>query len=259
MAATSRLPTTRGVDMGAPFRWLAGGWRDLWASWPVSLAYGMVVAAACAGVAMALIASGLAYWTLALTCGFVFIAPVLAMGNYETGRRLEAGERPTLGSTFFVPQAFRQDLAYLGLALLVIFFVWGQVAQVVYGLSTFQIHRTAASLIAFATGTDDGRRMLVVGSAIGGGIAFLTYVLVVVSAPMLLDRRNSVFEATVTSVRAVKGAFAPLLLWAFIIAALTLGSAATGFFALVIVFPWLGLASWRAYRDLVEMPDQPQH
>ena len=177
------------------------------------------------------------------------------MGNYETGRRLEKGQKPTLVSAFIVPQAFRQDVAYLGLTLLVMFFMWGQIAQVVYGLSTSQIHRTIAALIHFATGVPEGRRMLVVGSLIGGVIAFLTYCLVVVSAPMLLDRRNSIFEATVTSVRAVNGAFAPMLLWAFIIATLTLGSAATGFAAFVIVFPWLGLASWRAYRDLVAEPN----
>ena len=28
--------------------------------------------------------------------------------------------------------------------------------------------------------------------------------------------------------------------------------AGTGFLALVIVFPWLGLATWRAYGELVE-------
>lgn len=251
MAATYRLPATRKVGLGAPLRWLAGGWRDVWASWPVSLSYGVAVAAACAAVAGALIATDLAYWAFALTCGFVFVAPVLAMGNYETGRRLERGERPTLASAFIVPQAFRQDVAYLGLALLIIFFIWGQVAQIVYGLSTFQIHRTAEALVAFAVDTDEGRRMLLTGSLVGGVIAFLTYGLVVVSAPMLLDRRTSVFEATVTSVRAVHDNLAPMLLWAAIIAVLTLGSAATGFAALVVVFPLLGLASWRAYRDLV--------
>ena len=255
MSGAYRLPSTRAVELSAPFRWLREGWGDLWASWPASLAYGLVIAAVCAGLGAALIASNMAYWAFALTCGFVFVAPVLAMGNYETGRRLETGQKPTLVSAFIVPQAFRQDVAYLGLALLVIFFMWGQIAQVVYGLSTFQIHRTVAALMHFATEVPEGRRMLVVGSLIGGAIAFLTYCLVVVSAPMLLDRRNSIFEATVTSVRAVNGAFAPMLLWAFIIAILTLGSAATGFAAFVIVFPWLGLASWRAYRDLVVEPN----
>ena len=42
-----------------------------------------------------------------------------------------------------------------------------------------------------------------------------------------------------------------MLLWAVIVATLVLASAATGFVALIVVFPWLGLASWRAYRGLV--------
>ncbi len=250
MADSFRLSAPKVVGWSAPFRWLAGGWTDLWRAWPACLAYGFAVAAGCAGLAALLIATNMAFWVFALTCGFVFIAPVLAMGPYEAGRRIETGQRVTLGSVFLVPQAFRQDAAYLGLTLLVIFFIWGQVAQIVYGLSTYEIHRTLPALADFALRTAKGRRMLIVGSMIGGVIAFLTYCLVVVSMPMLLDRRNSVFEATVTSVRAVNANFAPMLLWAFILAVLTLGSAATGFAALVVVFPWLGLSSWRAYRDL---------
>jgi len=44
----------------------------------------------------------------------------------------------------------------------------------------------------------------------------------------------------------------PMLLWAGIIAALVALSVLTAFAGLVLVFPLLGLASWRAYRDLVE-------
>ena len=67
---------------------------------------------------------------------------------------------------------------------------------------------------------------------------------------MLLDRRNDVFIAVVTSVRTVVVNFWPMALWALILAALTLSTAATGFLALTVVFPWLGLASWRAFREL---------
>lgn len=250
----SGLPSVRRVGWTAPFRWLGGGWVALWRSWPVSLAYGLAVAALCMTIGRALLASHLSYWAVALTCGFVFVAPVLAMGNYETGRRLDMGQRPTLAGTFIVPQAFRQDVAYLGMALFLIFGFWIQAAQIVYGLSTFQIHRTLDAFLAFALTTEEGHTMLAVGGLVGGAIAFVTYVLVVVSAPMLLDRRHSVFEAAVTSFRAVNENLGPMLLWAAILAALTLGSAATGFAALVVVFPWLGLASWRAYRDLVDAP-----
>lgn len=255
MSAPIRLPDVNAVTLGAPFRWLGLAWSDLWKAWPSCLAYGLSVAAFSAWLSGMLIISNMAFWALSLSCGFVFIAPLLAMGPYEAGRRLEAGEAPHLGDILLLPRAFRADVALLGLALLVIFFIWTQIAQIVYGLSTYQIHRTLSALAQFALDTADGRRMIVVGSVIGGGIAFLTFCLVAVSAPMLLDRRNSVFEATVTSVRAVTANFAPMVLWAVLIAALIVGSALTGFLALVVVFPWLGLATWRAYRELVRTAD----
>ena len=94
--------------------------------------------------------------------------------------------------------------------------------------------------------------MLLTGTVTGGVIAFVTFALVVVSAPMLLNPHANVFAAVATSVRAVNANFFPLLLWAMIITSLLLLSAATGFLALIVVFPWLGLASWRAYRSLVD-------
>jgi uncharacterized membrane protein len=54
-----------------------------------------------------------------------------------------------------------------------------------------------------------------------------------------------------TSVRATAANFGPLMLWAALVLALVSLSAATGFALMVLVFPWLGLASWRAFRDLV--------
>jgi uncharacterized membrane protein len=93
--------------------------------------------------------------------------------------------------------------------------------------------------------------MVLAGSLIGGAIAFFAYSLVVVTAPMLLDRRNDVFLAVVTSVRTVIINFWPMVVWAGILAAMTLSTTATGFLGLTLVFPWLGLASWRAYRELV--------
>jgi uncharacterized membrane protein len=47
----------------------------------------------------------------------------------------------------------------------------------------------------------------------------------------------------------------PMMQWAASIAGMLLLSAATCFVGLVIVIPWLGLASWRAYRCLVAAPD----
>lgn len=245
------LPAVAKVGVGAPFRWLGGAWSDLWKAPFPCLAYGLALSAFSLWFTLTVYAHGASHWIFALSCGFVFIAPLLAMGLYETARCLERGQKPTLLAMILVRDALRQDLAYLGLALLLIFGIWVGFAQIVYGLSTRQIHRNLPDLIAFATGTFEGRRMIAVGSLIGGAVAFLAYSLVVITAPMLLDRRNDVFMAVATSVRSVIMNFRPMVLWALILAALTLSTAVTGFLGLTLVFPWLGLASWRAYRELV--------
>ncbi|WP_206599337.1 DUF2189 domain-containing protein [Methyloceanibacter stevinii] len=218
------------------------------------LTYGLLLAIVSFAIGYALVVSNAEFWALALTCGFVFVAPMIAMGLYQAGRSIERGEKPTLGEMLYVRDAVRGDLAYLGLFLLMIYLLWGRIAQIVYGLSTYQLHRTVDDFVTFALTTSDGNTMLVTGTLAGGLIAFLTYCGVVVAAPMLLDRHTGVFTAIATSVRAVAENFWPMLIWAAILGVLTLASAATGFIALIVVFPWLGLASWRAYRDLVPGP-----
>lgn len=252
METTTGLPAIRPVSPAAPFRWLADGLRDFIRAPGPMLVYGAVAAAASFALCYGVYVTNGAFWVLALTAGFVFVAPVLAMGPYEAGRRLDLGERPTLGQVLFVRSAFRQDVAYLSLLLVLVYFLWGRVAQIVYGLSTFRRHEGSAALVDFALNSAEGHNMLLVGALTGGALAFATYALVVVSAPMLLDPRANAFAAVATSVRAVNTNFFPLLIWAVIIILLLAISAATGFLILVIAFPWLGLASWRAYRELVE-------
>jgi uncharacterized membrane protein len=248
------LPEVSTIDMGTPFRWLGGGWRDLWKAPAPCLAYGLILAVISVLLCYALVVANAAFWVLTLTLGFVFVAPMLAMGLYEAGRAIEHGEMPTLRQMLFVRSAVRLDIAYLGLALVLIYLFWGRIAQIVYGLSTYHLHRTVEEFVAFAVGTSDGHTMLMTGSIVGALIAYLTYCLVVVSAPMLLDLRTNVFTAIATSITAVVENFWPMTLWAAILAILVLFSAATGFIALVVIFPWLGLASWRAYRELVPEP-----
>jgi uncharacterized membrane protein len=252
MDATLGLPAIRTITLATPFGWLADGWRDLLKAPGPLLLYGLGVAVASFALCYGLYVTNGTFWVMTLTAGFVIVAPILAMGPYEAGRRIERGERPRLGQILFVRSAFRQDVAYLSLLLVLIYFLWGRVAQIVYGLSTYQIHRDVDSLVAFAFGSSDGRAMLLTGTVTGGVLAFVTYALVVVSAPMLLTPNSNVFAAVATSVRAVNANFFPLLLWAVIITVLLLLSAATGFLALIVVFPWLGLASWRAYRSLTD-------
>ena len=58
--------------------------------------------------------------------------------------------------------------------------------------------------------------------------------------------------AVLTSWRVVMEAPAALAGWALLISALMLAGLVTGLVGLVIVLPWLGHASWHAYRELVD-------
>ena len=88
--------------------------------------------------------------------------------------------------------------------------------------------------------------------AFGGALALLMFSLSVVSLPMLLHRKVDFATALVTSFMATRLNFPPMLLWSALIAGLIAVGMATNFIAMAVIFPWLGHASWHAYRDLVE-------
>jgi len=69
---------------------------------------------------------------------------------------------------------------------------------------------------------------------------------------MLLDRPVDVITAVLTSVRCCVANPAAMLLWALLIALLTAIGFATALLGLLVVFPWLGFASWHAYCDLLD-------
>lgn len=247
----ARMPPNVRIGMKAPFRWLGEAWRDLWRAPAPFLFYGAIITIISVLLSWWLYVSNLNFWVLVLTAGYVFVAPILAMGCYEGGHILEQGQRPALRRLLLVRAAFRQDVAYLGLALLMIYFTWAGLAQIVYGTSTYQLFKSVPELVAFAVGTPDGLNMLAIGSIIGGIMAYFTFAFVVVSAPMLLNPQANIFSATAASFNAVTHNPMSLTIWAAIIALFILVAAMSGFLLLIVIFPWLGLASWRAYRELV--------
>ena len=248
---TVSLPAVATISIGAPFKWLAGAWQDYLSAPVPFMLYGIILSAVSAIIAWALVFSGAFAWVFVLSGGFFLIAPILGMGLYEGGRMLEEGQAPGLTDVILVRDAVRLDLAYLGLALFLIYLFWTRIAQIVYALSTPFMHKTPAEFLTFMFTTQEGFGMAVTGTLVGGAIAFLAYALVVVSAPMLLDAKTDVFIATITSVRCVTKNFLPMLVWGLLITVLTAFGIATAFFGLILVYPLIGLASWRAYRELV--------
>jgi uncharacterized membrane protein len=86
-----------------------------------------------------------------------------------------------------------------------------------------------------------------------GVFATLVFSTCVVSIPMILDRDTDAITAGIASIQVVALRTGPLLVWAGLIVALLLAALLVPWSAgLVVIGPWLGHASWHAYRGCFE-------
>jgi uncharacterized membrane protein len=244
------------VAFDAPWAWLAAGWRDLWVAPRISLAYGAVFAAVSMGLTLALKAGGLEALVLSLGGGFLLIGPIAAIGLYETSRRIEAGQSLTLRD--IARAAFRApgQLGFFGAILAFAYFVWLQLALLLFMLFLGNKPLPPASeFIPTLLFTPHGLGLLVSGTVIGGALAFLVFAISAISVPLLMTRRLDAVTAIGASVAAVRLNPKAMMLWAALIAGFMALGIATLSVGLVIAFPLIGHATWHACRDLVR--DRP--
>jgi uncharacterized membrane protein len=90
---------------------------------------------------------------------------------------------------------------------------------------------------------------------VGGVFAALVFALTVVSIPMILDRDTDAVFAAITSLEVVLSNPGVMVWWGALLSMLLLGALLLPWqVGLWIVGPWLGHASWHAYRDAVRWP-----
>lgn len=239
------------VGVDAPWGWIAQGFIDFGRAPVVSLVYGIAFVCVSLALTAGLWAVGLEAWTPAAAGGFLIVGPLLAVGLYETSRRLEAGEPVSLAAALFVARAARLQLAYMGFLLAFLYLVWLRVAMLLYAVFTLGQYAPLSDVVTHAITTANGLALLGVGSAIGAVIAFASFTVSAVSVPMLMAERIDFMTAVFTSIEAVRRNFVPMLIWAWIIALCIAFGIATLFLGLAFVFPVIGYATWHAYRDLV--------
>jgi len=239
------------IDLEAPWRWLNAGWSDLMALPLVSLIYGSVFALLAAGMWLGLSSLGLQSLMLALAGGFMLIGPVLGVGLYEASRRRAAGESVTMSDVVFSGLRAPDQLALLGLALLLVFIVWVQIAFLIFmmffGGVTFPPMDEFIPRLLF---TWQGVLLLVVGTLVGAILAALVFAMSVISAPMLIARNVGVADAVVASLRATRRNIKPMALWAALIAGCIALGVLTLSLGLIVIFPLIAYASWHAYEEI---------
>lgn len=231
----------------APFEWLQRGWRDLRAAPIPSLLYGTLLALLSALVAALAWRLGMLALYLGLASGFVFIGPFLAMGLYSISYQLEAGRKPTLSFSVYEGRTHLRETMVLGVCLFVVLLVWARAATIM------NVFRPSYAVPNWR----DMVPYFGIGSVVGAGFAALVFAASAFSLPMLLDRRCDAITAVVTSVNATLRNRRAMMVWGAIVVGCVLLGFATLFLGFVVLMPWLGHATWHAYRATVDASAWP--
>lgn len=235
--------------MGAPLGWLRAGLADLRRAPRQSLAHGLAILAISALVSALAYAFG-SYWILlAMLSGFVFVAPLLAVGLYAISAQLEAGLQPSLRRCLAEQGRHRGTLMVFALVLLGIFLVWARAASMV------SVFFPADS----KPGWGEVLTYLAIGSAVGSIFAAIAFAVSAFSLPMIMDRRVDAITAVVTSFNATLRNRRAMLLWALLISLAVAIGFATLLLGLAITLPIIGHATWHAYRETIDASAWPRH
>ncbi len=259
------LLAIRTIGLMQPMTWLALAWRDMARAGWISFAHGLALTLF--GAAIFAVAHH-RFWLLAgALSGFLVVAPVLATSLYALSRALERGEpvgARTIVQTWtrwqhsrFAAHGGYWSLVRFGLLLSLAGTGWVLTSAALITVLAPQPVATPMDFVRHVV-LAPGGHVFELWLLLGGLMAAPLFASSVVAMPLLLDRRADVLQAVLTSWQAVLRNPAPLALWAALIMGLTLLGMATLLAGLIVTLPWLGHASWHAYRALVDAGKLPE-
>ena len=238
----------RTLGFGAPFVWLALGWRDFLRAPGIGLFYGgcfMVM-----GWALMAVYRHAPAYMLALSAGFLLMGPFLCLGLYRTSQRLEAGQRPDFGDSLLAWDTRTAQLAIFGFVLLVLEMLWGRSTMVIFAVSFDGMPDFKGSLLALLDPENIG--FITAWTAVGAVFAGLIFSVSVISIPMILHRQTDAITAGLTSMRLVLTQTGVMVWWGVLITLIVVLAMLPGFAGLLVAGPVIGHATWHAYRAAVE-------
>ena len=238
-----------------PFVWLAKGARDAVAAPGIALFYGFCFWGM--ALVLALVFRSSPEYTMSIASGCLLLGPFLAMGLYQVSQRREHGLKPELGLSITCWDRHLGSMGMLVLVLIVLELLWGRASLVVFAVF-FNTGMPSTTGVVQAIFNPENWDFVLVYALVGGAFAALVYSTAVVSIPMILDRDTDAITAGITSLRVVGGHSGVMLLWGGIITLLVVLALWPWGAGIVLVGPWLGHASWHAYRGAVAPLGQTQ-
>ena len=243
-------PVIRSITAEDVYTALAEGWQDFRAVPRFGLFFGGVYALVGIALLLTLWAVERPALILPLAVAFPLVGPFVAVGLYEVSRRREAGQRldwpEVLGAVWRKRDSQIPSMAFVVLGG---FFLWMWTASML--VIVFLGRLSAYENLDTTLRSGNGIALVVVGTIVGGIIAFLLFALTVVSLPMLVDRDIDCVTAMVTSLKAVTSNLQPMLHWAWIVGGALFVAMLPFFLGLIVVLPVLGHATWHLYRKVI--------
>lgn len=238
------------VPLSRPLHWLRLGWSDLMYHQKASFAYGVLVTAMGAVI---LVFGRHPYFIAATITGFLLVGPVLAAGLCELSRRRARGESVNFDASLQVLERNRASLLSFAGLLLLIGWLWLLLSTLILRWGFGGAAPDVGTSMWANTVAEISMGQAVAYVIAGGVLALATFVMSVITVPMLIDRpETSAYDAIYASMKAALSHIPLMLFWGVLIVALAAIGFGTLLLGFIVIFPLLGHATWHAYEDLAQ-------
>jgi len=243
------LPRVAHVAALRPLLWVRLGWDDLRHTPGPSIAHGLLLVMM--GWLIVMFFSAQVDLLAAAVCAYALVGPVFGAGFYELSRLRAAGQPTSFDASLDGALKNGMRLASLGLVLAALVVVWVWLSGLLFARAFGGVPPSLSDNLYRTILDWNYAGFYVTYLSTGAILALLAFIVSAVSAPMIFDRAAGTGTAILTSLKAVGTNPAAMAVWAVLIALLTAVGFATFLLGLAVILPWLGHATWHAYRDLV--------
>lgn len=242
------IPNVRTIGYDAPFRWLARGAEDMFATRFRGSFYGFVFGVM--GLLIATVYETQWQLTMGMAAGFFLVGPFVCCGIYWLSRQRARGEPPSLTESLTCWKASPASIGFFAAILTFLMVIWARVSVVIFALFSTASFPTLQGMVQQIFSFSN-LPFIIAWFGVGFVFASLAFGISVVAVPLMLDRKTDTMMALFCSVRALWINAGPLYVWAALIVLLIGSSLMLWFVPLVITAPLVGHATWHAYRALV--------
>jgi uncharacterized membrane protein len=160
-----------------------------------------------------------------------------------------------MGSSLTCWESHVKSMSMLIMVMVVLELLWGRASLVVFAVFFNTGGMPTTATVLEAVFNPQNWEFIVAYICVGGFFAGLVFACMMVSIPMILDRDTDAITACITSMRVFVEHTAVSMVWGLLIIVLVVLALQPSAAGLLLVGPWLGFASWHAYRTSVRVTE----